>query len=264
MIVDRLWWRPLSLLRPLLTVITLALLMFGSSMNEASMQVSPTQIYVVAEHNAAGLTLLNTGSTALYAQVRVFEWRQQDGEEQLVSTHSIVASPPMLELTPGVNQLVRVVRNGVPPITTETSFRIIVDEIPIKTGTADQAVSNTSQPQNDGLKFRLRYSIPVFLAPSKQITVQPILHTRLIKDKGTRSVHISNEGNGHAQVADIMWIQGEQRISIASGLAGYVLPGQQRQWLLPESLALNKGGAFTARINGELVERILVSVTASD
>ena len=232
--------------------------------SEASMQVSPTQIFVAAEHNAAGLTLLNTGSAALYAQVRVFEWHQQDGEDQLVATHSLVASPPMLKLTPGINQLVRVVRNGAPPSNTESSYRIIVDEVPIQTATADEVVNQTNKSQSNGLQFRLRYSIPVFLTPPKQIVVQPILHARLIEAKGTRFVQIDNEGNGHAQLADITWIQGEQRISIFSGLAGYVLPGQQRQWPLPDRLDLRKGGAFAARINGELVERILIPITATD
>jgi fimbrial chaperone protein len=248
----------------LLAGITSFLLMLVFLTSEASMQVSPTQIFVAAEHHAAGLTLLNTSGTILYAQIRVFEWRQHDGEDQLVSTRSIVASPPMLKLSPGVSQLVRIVRNGLPPTSIETSYRIIVDEIPIKADIEDHALSKTDKLQNEGLKFRLRYSIPVFLAPSKQIIVQPILNTRLIKDKGKRYVHISNEGNGHAQLTDIAWVQGEQRITIASGLAGYVLPGQQRQWLLPDSLVLIKGGAFMARINGELMERILVSVTASD
>jgi len=261
MIVDTTRWRQDFTLRRLLVGMVVPLLMLACPEVKAGMQVSPTQIFVAAERNAAGLTLLNTDSTTLYAQVRVFEWRQQDGEEQLISTRSIVASPPMLKLDPGVSQLVRIVRIDMPPTSAETSYRIIVDEVPLKTDTKDQALSRTDNTQSNGFQFRLRYSIPVFIAPSKHIDVQPVLRTQLIETEGVRFIDISNEGNGHAQIADITWIQGERRISIASGLAGYVLPGQQRQWLLPDSLEPLKGGAFTARINGELVERILLPVT---
>ena len=243
--------------------ITLLFLLIASSLSEASMQVSPTKIFVAAERNAAGLTLLNTGNAILHAQVRVFEWRQQDGKNQLVPSHTIVASPPMLKLTPGVNQLVRIVRNGLPPDSTESSYRIIIDELPVPTNQVDVA-NQSNNLKSDGLQFRLRYSVPVFLAPSKQTLVQPVLNTRLIEDRGVQFLHISNDGNGHAQIADLTWMQGERRINIVPGLSGYVLPGQQRQWPLPESLDLIKDGAFTARINGELLERILVPITAMD
>lgn len=133
---------------------------------QAAMQVSPTQIFVAAEHRAAGLTLLNTGDEIIYAQIRVFAWKQHDGQEQLLPSHDIVASPPMLKLPPDVHQLVRIVRNGLPPDTVEGSYRIIIDEVPV---TDDAAVTSTQATnkaqQANGLQFRLRYSIPVFLAP---------------------------------------------------------------------------------------------------
>ncbi len=244
-------------LKRLLTRITLPLLMLVCSLSQASMQVSPTQIFVASERNAAGLTLINTGKATVYAQVRVFEWRQQDGEDQLLPSQAIVASPPMLQLAPNVQQLVRIVRNGQPPTTTERSYRILIDEVPVPLDTTDNTPA-------DGLQFRLRYSIPVFLTPPNHITIEPILNTRLTKDNDSHFLHIRNEGNSHAQIADLSWQQGEQRINIAPGLSGYVLPNQQRQWLLPDGLKLGSGGTFTARINGELVERILVPITATD
>ncbi|WP_198147297.1 fimbrial biogenesis chaperone [Gilvimarinus polysaccharolyticus] len=228
------------------------------------MQVSPTQVFVVAEHSASGITLLNTGGEDLYAQVRVFEWQQQNGEEKLLPTRAIVASPPMLQLAPGVNQLVRIVRNGAPPTDIESSFRIIIDELPVNLERAKQATNNTLSTPTNGLQFRLRYSIPVFLEPPKQIAMQPILSTQLIKEKDGYFLRISNGGNSHAHITDLTWKQDQQRISIASGLAGYVLPGQQRQWRLDDNLSLIGGGEFTARINGELLDRTLISITETN
>lgn len=238
--------------------LTLPLLLVVSAVSNAGMQVSPTQVFVAAERNSAGLTLLNSGEAALYAQVRVYEWRQDGEDEQLLPTHAIVASPPMLKLAPGVNQLVRIVRSGPSPTHSEASYRIIIDELPVNTG---DGVKNSTE----GLTFRLRYSIPVFLAPLKPIVIQPILDTQIAEEKGARFLRIRNTGNGHAQIVDLSWVpEGGPRVAIAAGLAGYILPGQQRQWLLPKELNRRHGGAVTARVNGELRERILVPVAVTE
>ncbi len=224
----------------------------------ASMQVSPTQIFISAEHQAAGLTLHNNGNSSIYAQIRIFEWRQQDGEEKLVPTQSIVASPPMLELNPGVSQLVRLVRNRHSPTDKEVSYRILIDEVPIE--------KNKTEPTTSGgLQFRLRYSLPVFLAPPEHVNVQPILQTQLLQQDDTDLIRITNMGNGHAQVTDLMWQHNRDSITdIAPGLSGYVLPGQYQQWPLPKELNLNDGGTITARINGELDQRILIPIIEVD
>ena len=248
-------------IKRLLLWVTLPFFMVVSPFVNANMQVSPTQIFVAAERNAAGLNLLNTGTTPLHAQIRVYEWRQQNGEDKLLSTQAIIASPPMLKLTPGVNQLVRIVRHGPAPINSERSYRIIIDEVPVNQHS--KQASNTV-PQAKGLKFRLRYSIPVFLAPIKTVAIQPILNSRLIDDQDKRYIHIRNEGNAHSQIADLTWIKGQQKISIASGLSGYILPGQYRQWRLPDNITSLENSAFKARINGELHERTLVTFTTSD
>src|SRR5688500_4736362 len=95
--------------------------------NGASLQVSPTSVTLQAPQNADGLTLTNTGTAPLHAQVRVFRWTQQDNEEKLEPTRDLAISPPMLQLAPGAQQLVRIIRLGSPPMDAETSYRLIVD-----------------------------------------------------------------------------------------------------------------------------------------
>src|SRR5688572_16783433 len=109
-------------------------LLLCASANGASLQVSPTSVTLQARQNADGLTLTNTGTTPLHAQVRVFRWTQQGNEEKLEPTRDLAISPPMLEIAPGAQQLVRVIRLGPPPADAETSYRLIVDELPVETG----------------------------------------------------------------------------------------------------------------------------------
>lgn len=225
----------------------LAFLLMTRGAIAASLQVSPTSIFIAAERNAGGLTLSNSGSQPLYAQARVFLWRQVDGEEVFEPTTDVAISPPMLELPPGEEQLIRVIRLTPPPTEVEGSYRLIVDELPVGTAADDS-----------GLRFVLRYSIPIFLSPLSPAS--PVLHTRLVRESGETFLEVGNDGNGHAQLADLSLVTAADRRVIAPGLSGYVLAGQRRRWLLPADMDLNSDGDFKARINAELIERTLAPV----
>lgn len=232
------------------TALVVLLLACAAPLGAAGLQVSPTTVEIQAARNAGGLTLFNNGSRDFTAQARVFRWSQVDGEDVLEPTTDLAVSPPMLELPAGSRQLVRVIRLGPPP-EQETSYRIIVDELP-------------AEPQDSGqgaaLRFVLRYSVPVFVAPADGQPTAPVLHTRVIGDaEGRRRIEVQNVGNGRAQVAGLSYVTpGGERIAIAPGLSGYVLPGQHRYWDLPEALGTRSGGSFEARINGEPTARTLV------
>lgn len=230
----------------------LALLALATGAFATGLQVWPTKVFIAAERGADGLRLRNHGERVLHAQVRVFRWEQVEGEDVLEPAREVAVSPPMVELAPGAEQLVRVVRLGPPPIGREASYRLIVDELPI-----DETAARKS-----GLQYVLRYSIPVFLSPRKTEQVSPVLHTRLVRDGRVRFLEVENAGNGHAQIADLAFVAGGQRRIVARGLSGYVLPGQRRRWALSDDLDLSGDGAFKARINGEAAERTLAPAAA--
>ena len=227
----------------------LVLLVMARGVIAASLQVSPTSIFIAAERTASGLTLSNGGTQPLHAQVRVFLWSQANGEERLEATTDVAISPPMLELPPGAQQLVRVIRLTPPPADVEQSYRIIVDELP----------EGRAAVEGQGLQFVLRYSIPVFLSPLNP-AISPLLHTTLSYENGETFLEVGNQGNGHAQLSDLALVRADNRQLIAPGLSGYVLPGQRRRWLLPADMELNGDGDFKARITAELVERTLAPV----
>ena len=222
-------------------------LLLCASANGASLQVSPTSVTLQARQNADGLTLTNTGTTPLHAQVRVFRWTQQGNEEKLEPTRDLAISPPMLEIAPGAQQLVRVIRLGPPPADAETSYRLIVDELPVGTGETKR-----------GLQFVLQYSVPVFLMPQGEAVIAPTLRTRLVREGDRSFLEIGNAGKQHAQIAELGYVTaGGQRHTIAAGLSGYVLPGKTKRWPLPATVTVSGTGTFKARINGEPVEQSL-------
>jgi fimbrial chaperone protein len=234
-------------------VLALALLCGAPLAGASSLQVRPTMLMVPANQHAAGLTLSNLGTEPFQAQVRVFVWRQANGEDILEATDDVVVSPPMLRIEPGREQLVRVVRQRTPPLDQEASYRLLVDEIP----GARPVPENTA-----GLRFVLRYSIPVFLSPPVQRYARPVLHTRLTTEGDQHTLVLENTGTAHAQVAELVYTDPQRGTQvIGAGLAGYLLPGQTRRWRLPATLSLGDEGAFKARINGELTPRTLAPVS---
>jgi len=68
----------------------------------ASLQVSPTQFELRPEQKAEALWISNSGTETVQVQVRVFQWQQADGRDQLTPTQALLPSPPMQALADDV------------------------------------------------------------------------------------------------------------------------------------------------------------------
>lgn len=202
------------------------------------LQVAPTTLHLGSATGAKGLWLSNSGDQVLHAQVRVFRWTQQNGKDVLETSRGLVISPPMLELAAGARQLVRVIRTGAPPQTSEVAYRVLVDELPIAT------------PDAGGVDFLLRYSIPVFSQSAGEST--PVLEWSLEAGEDAVILHVANYGNGHAKLAGLSFVSaGGEQWNLAAGLLGYVLADSSMRWPLDAPFAaFAEGGTFHVRING--------------
>lgn len=222
-------------------------LLLSSSLAVASgLQVSPTSLSLQARESASGLTLSNTGDNIIHAQVRVYQWLQDEKGDQLTLSRGLLASPPMIELKPGEKQLIRIIRAKTPPQgagAVEAAYRVMVNELPLKSAT-----------QKTGLQFALSYSLPVFVQPVEVTKTSPQLQwsTHLQPDGKEVKLRVSNTGNGHAQLAGLSFINtAGTSTDINPGLLGYVLPGATMNWTLkiPPS-TLTAGGKFKVMLNG--------------
>lgn len=204
----------------------------------ASLQVSPTMIELGPDEPAAGLWISNSGNAPLQVQIRLFRWTQHDGAEDLQPSDDLLLSPPMQTLAVGQRQLIRIVRGDPSPPATQTSYRIIVDELP--------------PPATDrsGMQFVLRYSMPVFVNPADGGGA-PRLQSRLLDTPQGAVLEVHNAGNRHAQLADIARGPTQTPQIIRPGLLGYALAGQTMRWTLQPPGHSLQGATLSARINGE-------------
>lgn len=227
--------------------ILISALLLSSSLAVASgLQVSPISLSLQARETANGLTLSNSGNNIVHAQVRVYQWLQDEQGDQLTPSRGLLASPPMIELKPGEKQLIRIIRAKAPPQGTdavEAAYRVLVNELPIK-----------SANQTTGLQFALSYSLPVFVQPLGVTETSPQLQwsTHLQPDGKAIKLRVSNSGNGHAQLAKLSFVDTAGNSTVINpGLLGYVLPDATMNWTLkiPPS-ALAAGGKFKVMMNG--------------
>jgi len=187
----------------------------------ANLQISPVMINFRADQNAAGINLQNLGDTPAYGQVRVYVWDQKGGDDNLTPTQEVVASPPIVQIGPKGSQTIRLVRTGDMASGAERTYRVLIDEIARDDGPAA------------GVDIRLRYSVPVFVAPAADRAPENLAWTFFRKD-GEWTLRVVNSGQRHAQIGAMsLTNQAGKDFVISKGLFGYVLAGSSREWRLP-------------------------------
>ncbi len=231
----------MPLMRVAHTVLAAAAMFLSAVAQAASLQISPVTVDMPSDANATGITLSNPGDQPLYGQVRVFRWGQSDTEDTLDATQDIVASPPLIQIAPHSDQLVRLVRQSRDATTTEQSFRVLIDEIP----RPDAAATN-------GVTIRLRYSVPVFVHPVGPIG-KPELSWQLQRGGQGWMLRVTNAGSRHGQIGEVTLASAGKTWTLNTGLLGYVLAGRTQQWKvnLDPNIVLRGPLTLRATINGQ-------------
>lgn len=205
----------------------------------ASLKASPISVEVAAPAQAAPLTLSNTGDAPLTAQIRVMRWSQQDGIEKLEPTTDLVASPPMAQIGPKKEQIIRLVRVAKTPVVAEDTYRLIVDEVP-----------NPAAAKAGQINIALRYSIPVFFtAPTSG---KPQLAWSIARRDGKLVLTAVNSGTRRLRVADLRVTDASGAgATFGRGLVGYVLARSSMRWTVPAPAKLAKSGSVAIRAHGD-------------
>lgn len=203
------------------TRMTVLLLLAAGATNAGSLLVRPTTVMLGPGESAATVTVTNSGSAPLTAQLRIFGWDQQQNEDKLDPTAAVVASPPMLNIPAGKSQTIRLVRVQTGAASAQENYRLIVDEIPDRS-TADAGTS---------VRVQLRYSVPVFVMAKANQTANATVKASV--SGNSLVLDVANRGKAHAQISNVQlsYADGSSTL-VGAGLVGYVLPNKQRQWKL--------------------------------
>ncbi|HSM11698.1 MAG TPA: fimbria/pilus periplasmic chaperone [Lysobacter sp.] len=225
--------------RQLVAAATLAALLAASGSLHArgQLQTRQTGVDMPAGARAGRLVLANSGDAPVAAQIRVYVWTQEDGEDRLEPAHDLVVSPAIVEIPAAGEQLIRVVRPNASAPERERAYRVVVDELPSDTDRAENAVA-----------VRMRFLIPAFIraadpAPA-DLQCRIAIGTLVCDNRGGRAAQLG--------ATDLLDAAGNS-LQVSPGLLGYVLAGSSRSWPLPAQGLATLGAPRTLEVllNGQ-------------
>lgn len=215
----------------------------GDARAMADFAIEPLRLELSKARTNGSLRLRNNGDTPVTVQVDAVAWSQRDGRDVLEPTQAVVVSPPIFRMPAKGGQTIRVGHVGKPDAVTEASFRVLIREVP------------QAPAAQTGISTVLQLSLPVFVAPDKPAA--PELAWRLTRAAGKLQLEVRNRGNAHAQVGDFKLLP--NLVPAGVSVAGYVLPGQSRNWEW-EARDVPPGALrATYRLNGQPTEAPLVA-----
>lgn len=207
----------------------------------ASLQVSPVLLDTPAPGAVATVNVGNQDTEPTEIQVRLFRWRQADGEEKLEETRDVVASPPIASISPGGSLTVRVICTAQTPVEPEEAYRLVIDQLP----RADRAGHTL-------VSMLLRQVLPVFFGrPDRN---PPAVTWSLAHGPHGFVLRAHNAGERRLRIAKVTIAAGSGRpIVMGGGLLGYVLGQSDMSWTLPtHGASFSPGARVTIRGDSDL------------
>ncbi|NMN03842.1 MULTISPECIES: molecular chaperone [unclassified Novosphingobium] len=185
----------------------------------AALRISPIGVDIRSDERAAAVTIFNSDNEPVTLQVRLYKWRQVDGEDRLEQATDLIASPPSLTIAPNKSFTLRVARPSTGAVGGELSYRLFIDELPKPID--PRAVSQ-------GVRMVLRTSMPVFVVDKTAVAK---LTWHVWEDKGGVHAEATNSGLRHAKIGGLrLELADGSALTLAQGLAGYVLAGSTKRF----------------------------------
>jgi len=195
-----------------------------------NVEISPTTLDLSGLGSTTTCTVLNNGTVPTSSQIRLRSWYQAYGQDVLSATTSVVASPPFISLAPGARQIVRIANLATSPASSETCYRLLLNELP-----------SAGNLTNSGVTVLIAFSLPVFVAGTDARPPQ-LTASFAVGPDGRPALRIVNAGDVHARLSDVSYTLQNRRVFMMPGLVGYVLPHSTRDIMLPLVTMPQPGG----------------------
>lgn len=211
---------PANLIRMTLFTVLLAQ---SQSVLSNGFRVTPLKLYFDAGTLSSSLKVQNDSDQKVSLQLEAMTWSQsKEGKDLYAATREIIFFPKILSIDANSERIVRVGYQGDPASTKEKSFRLFIQELPVKT------------PGETSMAFAVRLGIPVFVRPVENELAWNVGFTRL--EKQGLSIRVNNTGNRFLMVGAMRATGRDadgKEILRSEAQGWYVLAGQGRDFMLP-------------------------------
>lgn len=216
----------------------------------AQVLISPVVVEMGARGRAAvvAVTLSDKAPLPVRLQSEVLRWKQDLlGRQVVAPTEELLVSPAVAELQPGQRQIFRVALRGNRAEPDELAYRLILEDVA-------EPVAEASGSAAMGISFRMRYDLPVLVAPAGKLVTSvrwrpcpddaspPAAKTLPLESLSC--IRLFNAGNRRIKVQTLTvtskgW---EQLLPFKNGET--LLAHTEREWRVP--LAPGQSGAPTS------------------
>ncbi len=202
----------------------------------STFNISPIRAELSGSHRTEALTITNADDSPVVVQIRVVSWSQKSGTEELVDTRELLATPPVLQIAPMGQQIIRVALRREPDPAQELTYRVILEEVP-----------QAAPKDFVGLRVALHLSIPVFVAPAHGKASPEVAWESRWLPNGQLEIAATNNGSGHLQITDFEARFPGSLMPLRGVTSKYVLPGSRMSWTLTPPADATRSGAIPIR-----------------
>jgi fimbrial chaperone protein len=202
-----------------IAALSLLTVLAGGHAIGASFTVSPVELSLTPTSPIGAITVQNSGTETTIVQLSIVSWNQIDGKDIYAPTTDLLATPPIFMVEGGKSQIVRVGLRRAMDATSELSYRIYFQEVPLP-----------REAPSTGLRVALRMGVPVFVRP-RSCSLAPAVHWRIVQSSpDVFSVSAKNSGNTHVKILSLSLFLPEGEPLVSQYVFSTVLPGESRKW----------------------------------
>ena len=230
------------------------LALFGAHICTAhagSFTVNPVRVTLSPTQAVAAITVRNVGTEPAVVQLETSSWNQHAGQDVLVSTTEVLATPPIITVPPGASRIIRVgLRRPADP-QRELTYRLFLREVP------------PPEPISQGLRVALLLSIPIFVVPPHMPGPQVQWHAVRMQDGNIR-IQAHNTGQSHVQLGELQIAgAGGGPVLATRNMSEYLLPDNAREWTVAAKSVPAAGAPLVIASQAD-IGRLTANVTLED
>lgn len=199
----------------------------GAALQAASLGIYPMRIVLTPKQAIKTMVIHNAGTETTRVQLRLFAWRQVNGEDVLEETQDVLTNPPLFQIGPGGDQIARFgLRTS--PGAVEKSYRVILQEVP------------DARPAIPGqIRTLLRISIPIFVPAANGAAH---LAWKLEASGGRQVALVArDDGTAHVQITRLTLTSPSGAVLARTGMSAYLLPGTTRRMMVDTAAPVAPG-----------------------
>ena len=200
----------------------------------AQLVIGPTVIEFGPKQKVAAVsvTLDSRAALPMRLQADVLVWRQTaKGENVYEDTTELLVTPPIADIKPGQKHIFRLALRGPRAVPEELAYRLVLEDI-------SAAMGSVQVNPNMKIDFRMRYDLPVLLAPTTPVTNR--MMWKPCASSGTANtrptdvcIHLLNAGNRRVKVQSLTIVGDGWQQPLAFGEGENILAGAEREWRIP-------------------------------